>query len=309
VRFAPASGGRGARYVVTGLDAAKADAWAKELWVTAERTSSPPPAANSPTRIALFKSQPGVMDEGWTEWLFDTFNAKYTLITPNDLRAGSLGSKFDVIVVGSQGIGGRGGRGGGGGGGGGGGRGGRGGAAPDSSAADEQRAVDEFVRGGGTVVAWNQGANSIISTLRLPVRNVVAGLPRKEFFTGGSIMSVITDPTHPVMAGMPERADVMVFNSPVFTTLEGFDGAVLAKFSSDVTPLRSGFLNGLPHIQGYAAALDVKHDRGHAILFGFQPEWRGQPTGTFRTVFNAAFFAHDVADQAKGAAGFWTAKP
>jgi len=307
VRFAPASGGRGARYIVTGLDAAKADAWAKELWVTGERTSSPPPAANSPTRIALFKSQPGVMDEGWTEWLFDTFNAKYTLITPNDLRAGNLASKFDVILVGSQGIGARGGRGGGGGGGGG--RGGRGGAAPDSSAADEQRAVDEFVRGGGTVVAWNQGANSLISTLRLPVRNVVAGLPRKEFFTGGSVMSVITDPTHPVMAGMPERADVMVFNSPVFTTLEGFDGAVLAKFPSDVTPLRSGFLNGLPHIQGYAAALDVKHDRGHAILFGFQPEWRGQPTGTFRTVFNAAFFAHDVADQAKGAAGFWTAKP
>jgi hypothetical protein len=169
--------------------------------------------------------------------------------------------------------------------------------------------VDEFVRGGGTVVAWNQGANAIISTLHLPVRNVVAGLPRKEFFTGGSIMSVITDPTHPVMAGMPERADVMVFNSPVFTTLDGFDGAVLAKFPSDVTPLRSGFLNGLPHIQGYAAALDVKHDRGHAILFGFQPEWRGQPTGTFRTVFNAAFFSHDVADQAKGATGFWTAKP
>ena len=60
--------------------------------------------------------------------------------------------------------------------------------APDSSAADEQRAVDEFVRGGGTVVAWNQGANSIISALHLPVRNVVAGLPRKEYFTGGSIM-------------------------------------------------------------------------------------------------------------------------
>ena len=38
LRFAPASGTRGARYVVTGLDAAKADAWAKELWVTAERT-------------------------------------------------------------------------------------------------------------------------------------------------------------------------------------------------------------------------------------------------------------------------------
>ncbi len=90
--------------------------------------------------------------------------------------------------------------------------------------------------------------------------------PRKEYFTGGSIMQVITDPTHPVMAGMPERADVIVSNSPVFTTLDGFDGAVLAKYPSDVSPLRSGFLNGPQYMQGYAAALDVKHDQGHAIL-------------------------------------------
>jgi Zinc carboxypeptidase len=304
LHFAAAANGRPARYVVTALDPAKADAWAKELWVTGERTSSPPASVNAPTRIALFKSSPGVMDEGWTEWLFDTFGAKYTLITPADLHGGNLNGKFDVIVVGSQGVGGRGGRGGGGGGG----RGGRGGAAPDSSAAEEQRAIDDFVKGGGTVVAWNQGAASLVNTLHLPVKNVVAGLQRKDFFTGGSIMQVIVDPAHPVMSGMPEHADVMVFNSPVFTTLDGFDGAVIAKFPSDVTPLRSGFLNGLSHIQGYAAALDVKHDRGHAILFAFQPEWRGQPTGTFRTVFNAAFFAHEVADQAKATPGFWTGK-
>jgi Zinc carboxypeptidase len=304
VRFAAATGGRAPRYVVTGLDAAKADAWARELWVTAERTSSPPAAVSTATRVAVFKSQPGVMDEGWTEWLFDTFGAKYTLITPADLRGGNLGAKFDVVVVGSQGVGARGGRGGGGG------RGGRGGGAPtDSSAADEQRALDDFVKGGGTVVAWNQGAASLVNTLHLPVKNVVAGLNRKDFFTGGSIMQIIVDPTHPVMAGMPERPDVMVFNSPVFTTLDGFDGAVIAKFPADVSPLRSGFLTGPQHMQGYAAALDVKHERGHAILFAFQPEWRGQPTGTFRTVFNSALFAHDVADQAKATPGFWTAKP
>jgi hypothetical protein len=120
-------------------------------------------------------------------------------------------------------------------------------------------------------------------------------------------MQVTTDPAHPIMAGMPERADVFVFNSPVFTTLDGFEGAVLAKFPTDVSPLRSGFLSGPQFIQGFAAALDVKHDRGHAVLFAFQPQWRGQPTGTFRTVFNSAFFGREVADQAKGTPGFWTA--
>ena len=56
----------------------------------------------------------------------------------------------------------------------------------------------------------------------------------------------------------------------------------------------------------YAAAVDVKRDKGHLILFAFQPQWRGQPTGTFRTVFNAAFFAREVSDQVKGSPGFWT---
>ena len=79
-------------------------------------------------------------------------------------------------------------------------------------------------------------------------------------------MQVTTDPTQPVMAGMPERADVFVSNSPVFTTLDGFDGSVLAKFASDSTVLRSGFLRGPQYIRGFAAALDVKHERGHVVL-------------------------------------------
>jgi len=307
LKFSPAAAGRGARYVISGLDPAKADAWAKELYVRAERTAATPGALAAPTRIAVYKSAPGVMDEGWTEWLFDTNGFKYSLITPADIHAGNLASRFDVIVFASQGVGAGGGRGGRGGGGGGGRAGGGGrGAAADSIAAEEIRAIDEFVRGGGTVVAWNQGATSIANALKLPVRNVVAGLSRREFFTGGSVMQVVTDPTHPVMSGMPERADVFVFNSPVFTTLDGFEGSVLAKFPSDVTPLRSGFLSGQQFIQGFAAALDVKHDRGHVVLFAFQPQWRGQPTGTFRTVFNSAFFGRDVAAAAKGAPGFWT---
>ena len=294
VRFVPASANAGARYVVAGLDLAKAEAWAAVLRVRAGRAPASAAQASvaTPTRIAIYKSSPGVSDEGWTEWLFDTYGYKYALVTPADLRAGGLGAKFDVIVTASQEIGG--------------GRGGSGGA-PDTAMVEEIRALDEFVRGGGTLVAWNQGATSLVTALHLPVRNVVAGVNRRDFFTGGSIMQVITDPTQPVMSGMPTRADVFVFNSPVFTTLDGFTGAVLAKYPADVSPLRSGFLNGPQYMQGFAAALDVKHDRGHVVLFGFQPQWRGQPTGTFRTVFNSAFFGRDVADQSKPTPDFWSA--
>lgn len=290
------------KYIISGGDAAKIDAAVRAQSVKAERVSASaaPASVAAPARIAVYKSSPGVMDEGWTEWLFDTYGFKYTLITPNDLRAGNLGSKFDAIVVASQGIGnvGRGGRGGG--------RGRGGNAANDSAATQEVAALDDFVKGGGTVLAWNQGATSLVNALHLPVRNVVQGVKRSDFFTGGSIMSVNVDTSHPVMAGMPERADVFVFNSPVFTTTEGFEGSVFAKFANDSTVLRSGFLSGPQYIRGYAAGVDVKHDKGHVILLAFQPEWRGQPQGTFRTVFNSAFFSRDVSDQAKATPGFWS---
>jgi hypothetical protein len=305
VHFAPASGGRGARYVVTGADAVRADGWAKELFVTGERVAGGTTAVQAPVRIGLYKASANNMDQGWTEWLFDTHEFKYTLVSPADLQAGNLGSRFDVIVFGSQGIGaGGGGRGGGGGGGG---R-GRGGATPDSAARPEASVqnVDDFVRGGGTVVAWSGGTNALITALRLPVRNVVASVPRNQYFTGISIMQVMTDPVHPVMAGMPERADVTLSGSTVFTTLDGFDGAVIAKYRADASPLRSGFLNGEQFIKGFAAAIDVKRDRGHVILFSFQPQWRGQPTGTFRAVFNSVFFARELAAQARATPGFWT---
>jgi hypothetical protein len=303
LRYAPATPTRGGRWLVSGIDSARAAEWAGDLAVQATRTTSDavPNAVPARLRLALYKAAPGNMDEGWTEWLLDTHDYHYTLISPSDLRSGNLNARFDVIIVASQGLTTpRGGRGGG------------GGVPVDTAAVRAEdsvrvKAFDEFVRAGGTIVAWNQGATGVVNALHLPVKNVVAGLPRREYFTGGSIMSAIVDTTHPVMAGMPARADVFVFNSPVFTTLDGFEGAVMAKYPNEGPVLRSGYLAGEKHMQGMAAALDVKHERGHVILFAFQPQWRGQSTGTFRVVFNSTLFGGDVATQARGTPGFWSA--
>ena len=93
------------------------------------------------------------------------------------------------------------------------------------------RALDAFVRGGGTLVCFNASTAFAIDAFHLPVKNVVAGLPRDQFFANGSILEVIPDTSHPVMAGMPDRAAVFVDRSPVFTTLDGFEGAVLTKYA------------------------------------------------------------------------------
>jgi hypothetical protein len=95
------------------------------------------------------------------------------------------------------------------------------------------------------------------------------------------------DTSHPVMAGMPERAALFADRSPVFETLEGFTGTVLARYADAGSPLLSGYLVGEKHLQGKAAALDVTLGAGHVVLLGFRPQWRGQSFGTFRVLFNA----------------------
>ena len=146
------------------------------------------------------------------------------------------------------------------------------------------RALDAFVRGGGTVAALNQSAR----------------------FASGSILEVTTDTAHPGMAGMPERAKIFFDGSPAFATLEGFEGVALARYAKEGSPLLSGYLLGEKYLQGAAAALDVKHGRGRVVLIGFRPQWRGQTVGTFRVVFNAALYGREVPEKSKPTAGFWT---
>lgn len=139
----------------------------------------------------------------------------------------------------------------------------------------------------------------------MPVKNVVGSLESEDFFTGGSILEVTTNETHPIMAGMPPQTHVIVSRSPVFGTLEGFKGEALAKYQTDGSALSSGYLLGSNYLNGYAAALDVHHGSGHVILLGFQPQWRGQPMGTFRILFNALLFNQNVAKVHPINTSFW----
>jgi len=168
------------------------------------------------------------------------------------------------------------------------------------------RALRAFVDSGGTLVCLNQASDLCIDELHLPVENVVSGAPRDEFFSSGSILEVRADTGHPVFAGMPERSKIFFDRSPVFTTLDGFEGSVLAAYQEHGSPLLSGYLLGEDRLQGLAAAIDVRSGDGHVVLIGFRPQWRGQPHGTFRVLFNSLLFHGSLADQAVGSEGFWT---
>jgi hypothetical protein len=294
VQASAGSSGAPIRYAVRGLSDSAQDELARSLALQAERTLSAPGRAVRKPRIGLFRPWTGAMDEGWTRWVLEQYGFSFVAIHPEDF-ASALGEKIDVLIIaddarvpvaGAPD------------GGAGGGRGNR-----DSDArqiraeyayqltpADLQR-FEQFVRGGGTLVCLNNASTFAIQQFRLPVKNVVSGLRSDEFFLRGSIVEVATDPSHPVMAGMPAKAAVFVDGSPVFEPEENFSGTVLARYQESGSPLLSGYLIGESYLHGKAAALDVPLGDGHVVLIGFRPEWRGQPFGTFRVLFNAALFA------------------
>ena len=278
------------RYVITGLTPAAQDELVMAYAIRAERVADAASRTPKP-RIGLFLANTS-MDEGWTRWMLDAFEFEYVRVSSAEIQAGSLSKRIDVLVISDEPRGVLGG---------GGGRGGivqapggtvsgRSGGAGDPQAANADelrvRALEEFVRGGGTLVCFNRSSNFAIDQLKLPVKNVVAGVGRQQFFVGGSLLNVDVNASHRVMAGMSNNAAVYFDNGPVFETTAEFKGAVLATYPAK-SVLASGFLQGESLISGKIAALDVELGSGHVILLGFRPQWRGQPFGTFRVIFNA----------------------
>jgi len=305
VQLAPASPGMGARYVISGLAEPALAELVDALALSAERAD---PAATTGTpiarpRVGLFRPWGSSMDEGWARWVLERYGFEPVTLRPADFRV-PLRDNVDVVILAEDArvpVEGGGGRGAGGRGAGGRGAGAGGGRSvrpeyADLVSAEDLMRLDQFVRTGGTVVCLGNASAFAIAQFKLPVKNAVAGLRPEEYFLRGSVVEVATDPTHPVMAGMPDKAAVFVDGSPVFETLEEFTGRVLAKYQDSGSPLLSGYLIGEKYLHGKAAALDVEVGQGHVILLGFRPQWRGQPFGTLRVLFNAALYTRPPAE-------------
>ncbi|NNF14024.1 MAG: hypothetical protein HKN72_12405 [Gemmatimonadetes bacterium] len=304
VRFRPGTpateegeAGSSGAWLIDGLSGGQRNALVSDLRLQATGGSASGASVPRP-RIALYRPWNASIDEGWTRWLMEVYDFDFQSLRNADVRAGDLRSRYDVIVIGDMSANGI-----------------RDGFATGSvppryegGLGDEgTRELDAFVRAGGTLVTLNGSSHYAIEGLHLPVRDVVDDADREDYFVGGAIVELLTDPSHPVMSGMPERAKAFVGSSPVFTVEDGFEGRILAKYRDAGTPLLSGYFLGEEHVHGYAAAVEVEHGEGRVVLLGLRPQWRGQPFGTFKVLFNAALYSDAVADQAPDNDAFWSA--
>ena len=251
----------------------------------------------NPPRRAIYRSHLPTIDEGWTRWVLDNDTSLrclyYRTLEDAEARAANLHEKFDTIVIPDQ-------------------------EAPEilnghprgtmppeytgGLGSEGVKALREFVEQGGTLVLLNRASNFGIEQFKLPVRNMVAGVPERDFFVPGSILRIELDTSHPIAKDMPKETIAWVEDSPVFVLTNvsrlmvrvdsagGMSAAnvrIIARYPASGNPLLSGWLLGGERLRGKAALVEVEMGKGRIILFGFRPQYRAQSMATYPLFFNA----------------------
>jgi len=238
-------------------------------------------------RVAMYQHYyGGNADEGWTRWLLEDFKFPYTSLFDPELKAGNLNRKYDVIILAEDDLGTltgeRSGR--------------RGNDQPyppefqSGFGDDGVKALQAFVKAGGTLVTFGEAGDLPIQRFGLPVRNVVDGLPGKEFWSPGSTLHVKVDNTDALAYGMPAEAlAVFTAGSQVYETTPSASSERTDRVVTyvDRNVLQSGWLLGEEHLVNRAAVVSVEHGAGTVVLIGFRAQHRAQTHGTFKLLFNA----------------------
>ncbi len=263
--------------------------------------------ATKKPRVGLYRSWNASIDEGWTRWILENYGFAPITLRNGDLQSGHLLERLDAIIIPDSSP-----------------RQIMDGFAPGSIPGEYAGGVGEtgvealrtFVRGGGTLIAFNNASLFAIEALNLPVTNIVGGLKPEEFYCSGSLLKVeLSETPHIALAGMQRNPVVMFERGPVFDQKPTFKGTVLATYPKENNPLASGYLLGPAKIQGKAAAMEVFVGSGRVYLFGFKPQWRGQSLGTYKLFFNAIYDSPSIAKpttaekkaEEKPATGDWAA--
>ena len=277
---------------------------AADVGVTFTGVAGPPPRGAlklRPVRIGLWDCYGGSVPSGWTRWLLERYEFPFEVVYPQALDAGSLSSKYDVLIFPDGAIAGRDGRG------------GDGDCLAGRNAPPEYRErtgritqattipqLKRFVEEGGTILAIGR-STSIAEHFGLPVANALVeqmpdggtrALPPAKYYVPGSLLRVAVDTSTPLAYGLDTEADVFFDNSPVFRL--GRDAVAhgvkpVAWFAS-ATPLRSGWAWGQRYLEGGVAAIDAAVGKGRVLLFGPEVNFRAQSHSTFKFLFNGIYY-------------------
>jgi hypothetical protein len=227
-------------------------------------------------RVALYKSWEEPMTAGWQRWVFDQHGMPYDTLHDADIRAGALQS-YDVLVLQSQepesilrgydddempapyagGL--------------------------DGLGSDEVRA---FVRNGGRVVAVEGAAEYVADLFGLDVRDATSSVAATDFYVPGSLLRLELDAGSELTEGMHAEVAAWFWEDSRAFAVNDPRVRVVARYGSG-DPLLSGWAIGQERLEGQPALLEADLGPGSVVLFGFQPNYRGQSLATWPLLFNA----------------------
>ena len=234
----------------------------------------PNPLRSDP-RIGLYKGFTGSMDEGWTRLVLDTFSIPFRSISDADIRGGKL--DVDAIILPSDGenaiVK---------------------GLSPDRYPAEFTGGIGEegvenlkkFVTDGGKLICFDASCEMVIKRFNLPIRNVLTGLKRSEFYNPGSVVELDVNTRTELAKGMKQDAAAYFSSSSAFDIAADARVKVIAKYADD-DALLSGWMLGEKYLNGKTALAEATYGNGKIVLFAFRPQHRGQSWGTFPFIFNA----------------------
>ena len=256
----------------------------------------------SALRIALWDTYGGSMSSGWVRFLLEQYNFKASILYPQEIDAGNLNLKYDVIVfvtgaipaynlpVASLPV-----------------------SIPNINIPEEYRkqtgrvSADKsvpqlkmFLENGGKLVTIGSSTNMAYH-LGLPVRSHLVELgengkdvrlPAVKYYVPGSVLRVSVDNTIPAAWGMAKQADVYFDNSPVFRVPTSAITSGIIKpimWFSEPKSLRSGWAWGQEYLLDGVTAFEAGIGKGKLYAFGPEITFRAQTHGTFKLLFNQLY--------------------
>ena len=259
-------------------------------------------------RLAVFSTWGNTQDVGWVRHAFDVYEIGYDLIFKEQVRAGRLRDKYDVIVMPSQG------------------RSGKGlvfdippagkplpyrksaqfkslgmyGESDDVTGGMGLAGVleiERFIEAGGVLVTLG-GASFFPAEYGL-ARRVDAGRPSAQFYAPGPIVEAeITQPSHPMFYGYNSKhVPVRYANGPLLA-IQGLeaerDRQTLMRFRGTEAAVLSGLMKGAAETRNRPAIAEVQSGRGRVVMFATNPCFRYETLGEFNMLFNAVLHHNDV---------------
>jgi hypothetical protein len=275
-------------------------------------------------RLALLQTWSDTQSAGWLRMVFDDEEVPYTLIMDEDIRAGGLANRFDVIVFPNtddglksmiNGI------------------------DPTHSPLPYTRTeehpnlgsptsseditggltwqgiqhIEDFVRDGGVLITLG-GASE------LPLDGGIAknvGRARvKNVYTPGSELQVrFRRPDHPLAYGYPEITSAFRENRPLYRVRRVDEGRIVLQWGTKIPTddkedksdensketksatqslVVCGGIKGASEIMGQPAILDIPTGKGRVVAFDFDPIHRYLTLSDFRLVWNTILNWNDL---------------